>query len=87
MNNARHQIRKPRVVEDHYDDLGDDMSGLNDYLAYLMADYRPDEAPSTCTYDTSIEEFEHGRQHHFFWNLTPPGIVIFIPTQLKLLEI
>ena len=30
--------RKARIVEYHYDDLGDDLSGLGDDLAYLMSD-------------------------------------------------
>lgn len=30
--------RKPRIVEDHYDDLGDDLTDLNDDLAFLAVD-------------------------------------------------
>ena len=29
--------RKARVAEDHYDDLGDDLSGLGDEIVYLSA--------------------------------------------------
>jgi hypothetical protein len=39
--------RKTRIVEDHYDDLGDDLSGLGDDLAYLMADYVLEVSPDS----------------------------------------
>ena len=44
--------RKPVHVEDHHDDLGDDMSGLGDVLSYLAADVAE---PSWTDEDTDEE--------------------------------
>ena len=63
---GKFQKRKPRVVEDHYDDLGDDLSGLGDDIAYLKADYLPEvQAPDS--EESTDEEFTGDLATQFFF--------------------
>ena len=67
--------RKTRIVEDHYDDLGDDLSGLVDDFAYLMADYVPEVSPYSD--DSTDKEFADGLTDQYFFgdaDATPKAV-------------
>ena len=50
-------VKRKKAVEAHYDDLGDDISGLNGDLAYLFADYLPECADTESDTDGESEVF------------------------------
>ena len=65
----------PKIVEDHYDDLGDDLSGLGSDVTYLSADVSHD--PGTHSDDgTDHEEFVQGLN---IWYLKGPGNIESLP--------
>lgn len=74
---AGHKPRKvPKIVEDHNDDLGDDLSGLGIDLSYLSADVALDSYSSDSDYDTGDEQFAHGLS---IWYLKGSGTIEALP--------
>ena len=47
--------KRKKAVEAHYDDLGDDLTGLSGDLAYLFADYLPEYLASESETDDEAE--------------------------------
>ena len=66
----------PKVVEDHYDDLGDDLSGLGSDLTYLSADVVRETLDIDSDYDTDDEQFVQGLS---IWYLKGSGPIEFLP--------
>ena len=58
--------RKLRILDDHWDDLGDDLSGLGEDSAFLMLDYVPHKYLESSD-DSTDEEFAHGMETQFFY--------------------
>ena len=74
---AGHKSRKlPKVVEDHYDDLGDDLSGLGSDLAYLSKDVVREAFDIDSDYDTDDEQFVQGLS---IWYLKGSCPIEFLP--------
>ena len=59
--------RKHRVLEDHYDDFGDDLSGLMDDHTYLMSDYIPEPPVDPDSDETSDEDLVESLAEQFFY--------------------
>ena len=58
--------RKVRILDDHWDDLGDDLSGLGEDSAFLMLDYMPHKYLDSSD-DSTDEDFAHGMETQYFY--------------------